>query len=111
MRTVVVDPGAAEAALRLARDVRDRLVQKDCARVILTQGRLGPRERARVAFHNSAAVFVCLGGDPGADLATDPRLPHPATQAVRVCRAPVTWLSIAIECVPPPPVARAYPGC
>ena len=79
-RTIVIDPGQGEAKLPIVREVRDRLVRRFGARVVVAGGSLGPRERARVAFHNAADVFVCLGEGPGADVATDPRHHHPATR-------------------------------
>jgi Papain-like cysteine protease AvrRpt2 len=80
--TIVIDPG--DRASALAHDVRARLERR--ARVVVTPSTLGARERARVAFHNAADVFVCLGDGRAADVATDPRLHHPATKVLRAPR-------------------------
>jgi hypothetical protein len=81
MPTIVIDPGGPDR-MRDARGLRDRLARRG-ARVVLASAPLGPRERARVAFHNAADVFVCFGSGSAAHVATDPRLHHPATRVLR----------------------------
>ena len=84
--TIVIDPGRGEGARDAARRVRERFAGRG-ARIVTVHDSLEPRERARVAYHNAADVFVCLGEGPAADVASDRRLHHPATRVVRAARA------------------------